>query len=254
LKSICWCSILAVGSLYASGHGPVFGLATPTNPAGGWSLDLSEMFRVSPDGFGAMMRAEIGYGVTENLKLTISGPAVFAAEPLPPARVSAFMPMGGDFEALAIWRFHRQDLEVGKRFESTAIAGVIEPGPQRAAGPGPGFYTAAVTGLASRSNYVWAGGGYQRYRNGTGMVTYSAVYGYRPQSWRTDYPRWDFRLFGEMTGELLEVRPATTHQVFVGPSVLGVYKNYAISAGFQLPAHRESRERFRLALNFAYFF
>jgi hypothetical protein len=47
------------------------------------------------------------------------------------------------------------------RFESTAIAGVIEPGPQRAGGPGPGFYTAAVTGLASRSNHAWVGSGYQ---------------------------------------------------------------------------------------------
>src|SRR5437899_68682 len=86
--------------IYAAGHGPVFGLATPTNPAGGWSLDLSQMFRYSPDGTGAMMRAELGYGITENVKLAVSAPAVFAAEPLPPARVSAFTPMGGDFEAL----------------------------------------------------------------------------------------------------------------------------------------------------------
>jgi hypothetical protein len=69
------------------------------------------MFRISPDGVGAMMRAGIGYGVTENLKPAISGPAVFVAEPLAPARVSAFMPMGGEFEALALWRFHRQTWE-----------------------------------------------------------------------------------------------------------------------------------------------
>src|SRR6266436_2921617 len=97
LKNVYWGLFVAAGSLYASGHGPVFGLATPTNPAGGWSLDLSEMFRLAHDGVGAMMRAEIGCGVTENLKLAVSGPAVFAAEPLPPARVSAFSPMGGDF-------------------------------------------------------------------------------------------------------------------------------------------------------------
>jgi hypothetical protein len=29
----------------ASGHGPVFGLATPTNPRGGWSLDFNLMGR-----------------------------------------------------------------------------------------------------------------------------------------------------------------------------------------------------------------
>jgi hypothetical protein len=248
------CLSSAAVSLYGAGHGPIFGLSTPTNSQGGWSFDLSQMGRVSPDGSGTMMRALLGYGLTDNLKLTVSAPVVFTVEPLIPARVAAITPMGGDFEALALWRFHRQDLGVGKRFESTAIAGVIAPGPQRTAGPGAGFYTAAVTGLASRSNYAWVGSGYQRYSNGTGMVTYSAVYGYRPQSWRTDYPRWDWRVFGEMTGELLQDRALRTHQVFVGPSVLGVYKNYAVSAGFQLPAHRESRERFRYAINLTYFF
>src|SRR6185503_8259559 len=195
------CVFLAAPTMHGSGHGPIFGLATPANPSGGWSLDVSQMGRAYAGGVGSMLRAELGYGVTENFKLAISGPAVFTSERLPPARVSAFTPMGGDFEVLALWRFHRQDLDVGKRFESTAIVGLLEPGPQRAAGAGPGFYTAAVTGLASRSNYVWLGSGYQRYRDGSGILSYSAVYGYRPQSWRTDYPRWDWRVFGEMTGE-----------------------------------------------------
>ena len=248
------CAFLIGTTLHAAGHGPIFGLATPINPAAGWSLDVSQMGRAYAGGVGSMLRAELGYGVTENFKLAISGPAVFTSERLPPARVSAFTPMGGDFEVLALWRFHRQDLDVGKRFESTAIVGLLQPGPQRAAGPGPGFYTAAVTGLASRSNYVWLGSGYQRYRDGSGIVSYSAVYGYRPQSWRTDYPRWDWRVFGEMTGEIYQVLRSSTHQVFAGPSVLGVYKNYAVSAGVQLPVHRESSERVRFAINVAYFF
>ena len=49
------------------------------------------------------------------------------------------------------------------------------------------------------------------------------------------------------------------HQIFVGPSVLGVYKNYAIEAGVQLPAYRNAgarlqEERFRYAINVSYFF
>ncbi len=34
-------AMLAMGQLLtAADHGPVFGLATPTNPQGGWSFDL----------------------------------------------------------------------------------------------------------------------------------------------------------------------------------------------------------------------
>ncbi len=48
------------------------------------------------------------------------------------------------------------------------------------------------------------------------------------------------------------------HQVFLGPTTLGVYKNYAVPAGIQFPVDRPAtpfypRERFRFALNFAYF-
>ena len=49
------------------------------------------------------------------------------------------------------------------------------------------------------------------------------------------------------------------HQVFLGPSALGIYKNYAIQAGVQVPVYRNSgarleRERFRYAMNLSYFF
>ena len=41
-----------------------------------------------------------------------------------------------------------------------------------------------------------------------------------------------------------------SHQVFLGPTTLGVYKNYAVSAGIQIPVYRAAsplypRERFR---------
>jgi hypothetical protein len=167
--------------------------------------------------------------------------------------------MGGDFEGLAIWRFHRQDTGVGSRFESAAIGGILLPSPQ-AAGGGVGGLIGGVTGIASRSHYAWGGATYQRYSSSNGhrrpdLLFYSFAYAYRPPSWRTD-SGWDWRIFGEMTGER---SGSDSHQIFLGPTTLGVYKNYAVSAGIQFPVYRDSspiypRERVRFAVNFAYFF
>ena len=89
---------------------------------------------------------------------------------------------------------------------------------------------------------------------------------YRPESWRKDHG-WDWRIFGECTGERAGVleRGGTTlagsrsNQVFVGPTTLGVYKNYAVSAGVQVAVHQDvgplyPRERVRAAVNFSIFF
>ncbi len=271
-------AMLAVPQLIqASGHGPVFGWATPTNPRGGFSLDASLMGR-DGDGAGTMFRATLGYGVTENLKVSISAPLVFQAEPFSSARVAPFTPMGGDFEGLGIWRFHRQDTGVGSRFETAAIGGLLVPGPQDAGGDlkglhsGPGALAGIVTGVASRSHYAWGGVSYQRYAESKGdrrpdILFYSAVYGYRPPSWRTDRG-WDWRIFGEFTGEKtgtiqqsgLTLPGSAGHQMFIGPTTLGVYKNYAVSAGIQFPVYQDvspaiyPRERVRIAINFSYFF
>src|SRR3982751_2544892 len=78
-----------------SGHGPVFGFATPTNPKGGFSFDLSAMGRTGEGRSGAMMRGGLGYGITENVKVSISAPVIFSAEPLAPSRMSATTPMTG---------------------------------------------------------------------------------------------------------------------------------------------------------------
>lgn len=260
----------------ASGHGPVFGLATPTNPKGGFSFDTSLMGRYGTGG-GTMFRATLGYGITENLKISFSAPIVFQAEPFPSARFAAFTPMGGDYETLGIWRFHRQDLGIGSRFETAAIGGILIPGAQSAGGPnkgldsGPGGLVGVVTGMASRSQYAWAGISYQRYAESDrdrrpDVLFYSAAYGYRPRAWRTDRG-WDWRIFGEMTGEKtgaimragLMLPSSGTQQVFVGPTTLGVYKNYAISAGVLFPVYRDvgpiyPRERVRFAFDIAYFF
>lgn len=59
-----------------------------------------------------------------------------------------------------------------------------------------------------------------------------------------------------MTGERSGGR---RHQIFIGPTTLGIDKNYAVSAGVQFPVYRAAslvypQERFGFALNFAYFF
>lgn len=264
------------GSMLGSGHGPVFGLATPTNPQGGWSVDFNLMGR-GGNGSGVMFRPALGYGVTENLKIAFSAPVRLRAEPFVPARMSAFSSMSGDFEGTAIWRFHRQDTGVGSRFESAVLGGVLLPGAQADGGPlrqtrsGAGGLIGGVTGVASRSHYAWAGASYQRYGARGGdrrpdVLFYSGAYAYRPASWRKD-SGWDWRIFGELTGERagavqlssVSIAGSKSQQVFLGPSVLGVYKNYAVSAGFQLPVYQGRstfypQERFRFALNFAYFF
>jgi hypothetical protein len=95
---------------------------------------------------------------------------------------------------------------------------------------------------------------------------YSFAYGYRPESWRKDNG-WDWRLFAECTGERigalehtgLNVAGSSANQVFIGPTTLGVYKNYAISGGVQFAAYQKvgpayPRERVRVAVNFTWFF
>lgn len=262
----------------ASGHGPVFGMTTPTNADGGWSLDFGFMGRTGEDDNGAMTRAMLTYGFTEDLQLSVSAPLIFDSAPLSPARGTAMMAGSGDFEGIGAWRFHRQGTAVGRRVESTAYAGLIIPGPQRPAGMAgdlrrsPGFYTAVASGIASRSHYLWGGIGYTRFAERSGdqrpdIFSYSAAWGYRPPPLRKDYPHWDWRLFVEMTGEKSgnlrreNVEHADTggHQVLVGPTALGIYKNYAIEGGVQFPVYRDvgarlQRESVRYAVNFSYFF
>jgi len=250
LPSLWLCSVL---SMDGSGHGPAFGLATPTNPKGGWSADLSLMSRLGETRDGWMMRGGLGYGITRDLKISLSAPVVFQREVLPPGRFAGFMPMGGDVEVLSTWRFHRQNTGVGQRWESAVIGGLLVGGPQAAErSKRVGGIAGAVTGYASREHYGWGGVTVQTRAADAPVqrrqVFYSGVYGYRPAAWRRDQG-WDWRLFGEMTGE----QSTGSHRVFLGPSLLGVYKNYGISVGAQAPVNG-GRERFRLSVNLAYFF
>lgn len=137
-----------------SGHGPVFGLTTPTNADAAWAIDVGVMGRKGDEDDGAMMRTMFSYGVTEDVQVSWSMPLVFSSAAFAPARMTGMMPGSGDFEAVGAWRFHRMGTGIGRRFESTAYAGVVIPGPQRPAGVAGelsralGSYTAVSTGIA----------------------------------------------------------------------------------------------------------
>jgi hypothetical protein len=257
---------------FASGHGPVFGLATPTNSQGEWSFDTGLFGRTGSNGSQASIRGLIGYGFTPHLTLSFTLPAVVANTRLPPTRIQP----GDDFDSTLAWRFQHRATKVGTRFESTAFAGLAVPGPQSGfkgvahTTNAPGTMFGAVTGMASRSNYVWLGSTYTRFFEHDGdkrpdVLDYSLVYGYRPPKWRRPPDKWDWRLFGELVGErshrFLEansiVAGTQAHQVFIGPSALGIYHNYTVSFGVQLPIYQNvgsmfPKERVRFAINFSY--
>jgi hypothetical protein len=247
----------SVSRLGASGHGPLFGMTTPTNAAGGWAIDFGAMGRSGDTDSAGTLRAMVTYGIMEDLQVSGSIPFVAGSAPLPAARMTGMMPGGGDIEGVLAWRFQRRGTNVGTRVESTAYGGLIVAGPQRPAGVtapfarAPGAYAAVAAGVASRSHYAWAGIGYTRFAETEALdrrpvvLSYSAVWGYRPAAMRQEYPHWDWRLFAEMTGErsttvvhLGQDMPGTAaHQIFLGPSTLGIYKSYAIEAGVQFPVY-----------------
>src|SRR5262245_52034342 len=267
---------LASSCVYGSGHGPVFALATPTNPRGGFSFDTSLMGRYG-GGSGTMFRGAFGYGITENLKVSVSAPLVFHGEDFTPSRTAAVTPIGGDFEALGLWRFQRRDFGVGKRFETTATGGLLIPGPQADSGAlrgvksRPGGLVGIVSGVTSRSHYVWAGTTYQRYSGSSDgrrpdLLFYTFAYAHRLESWRKDNG-WDWRRCGECTGERLgglqragtDVSVSRSNQVCIGPTELGLYKNYAVSGGVQFAVYQNvgpayPHERIRVDINFTLFF
>lgn len=278
LAGLLLMAIFSATPSHANGHGPVFGVATPTNAKGGWELDTMAGARVGADKSGVMSRIMLTYGVTDRFQLSFTAPYVFSFAPLAPTRGMGMMTVSPDFEGIAAWRFFRRGADVGTRFESTAYGGLIIPGAQRARGPlgplnrAPGVYTAIATGMASRSHYVWVGvqnahfaeaGGDQR----PNIFTYSAVWGYRPRPFRKEYPHWDWRFFLEMAGDVsnkflqrgLRVPGTGGHQIFLGPTVLGIHKNFALSGGVQFPVFRDigvnfQREKAHIVVNLSWFF
>jgi hypothetical protein len=256
----------------AAAHGPVFGLATPTNSQGEWSFDEGMFGRSTSFGSQASIRGLMAYGFTPHLTLSFTIPVVVGETRLPPTRIQS----GDDFDSTLAWRFQHKATRIGTRIESTAFAGLVVPGPQSAfSGVAktsniPGFMVGAVTGRASLGQYLWLGGTFTKFAEHDGtrrpnVFDYSLVYGYRPPKWRRSPDKWDWRLFAELVGERSNsfqqanatVANTQSHQVFLGPSALGIFRNYTVSFGAQLPIYQNvgtvwPKERVRFAVNFSY--
>jgi hypothetical protein len=258
---------------FASDHGPVFGYATPVHSQGEVSCDTGIFGRNGTGGTQFSTGTGCAYGVTPHITLNALLPATFGSGSLPESRV---MP-GGEWTAGGSWRFLHSVTSVGKRIESTASLGVVVPGPQKDSGilatlhRAPGVAGSLATGYASRSSYLWVGGGYTSFvpvsqGRRPDTISWSGVYGYRPSRLRRGYDQWDYRGFVELTGEhtgnarsagvVLPKSSATG--IWLGPSVLAILKNVAIEGGVQAPVYRDAsealygRERVRFALNISY--
>jgi hypothetical protein len=260
--------------IFASGHGPVFGTATPTLGRGGWSLDQAWALRSGDEEQRQqMLKTMLSFGVTENLQLSGSFPLVMEDGRLAPARMMSAMSSDREFEALTAYRFQRRTIGVGGRQESTFYVGGTAPFERsgNGIGIGPSIEAGISTGYASRAHYVWVGGALQRYverdgdRLGSSRLV-TAVYGYRPAVLRTEAGKPDLRFFVEVTAEDRERRErsglqtgAGTRTVFVGPTSLLLHKAIGVEAGVLFPAYQSAdafsvKERVRVAVNVAYFF
>src|SRR5207245_6457770 len=111
---------------FASGHGPVFGFATPVNSQGEWSFDAGMFGRNATFGSQLTARTMASYGFTPHLQFSLIAPALAQQGSLPMTMMSG----GGEFQTNLAWRFHHQPNAIGSRFESTASVGLVVPGPQ----------------------------------------------------------------------------------------------------------------------------
>jgi hypothetical protein len=258
---------------FASGHGPVFGAATPTLGRGGWSVDQAWTLREGDDEQRQqMLKTMLSFGITENLQLSGSLPLAMRDGSLAPARMMSAMSSDREFEALTAYRFQRRMVGIGGRQESTVYVGGTAPleRQRNGVGAGPSVEGGISTGYASRAHYVWVGGALQHFAERDGdrlgdsrLVT--AVYGYRPPSLRMEPGRPDLRFFVEMTAEdrsasrSAGVERPGARTVFVGPTSLLLHKAVGIEAGVLFPAYQHvdaasTKERVRVAVNVAYFF
>jgi hypothetical protein len=266
--------VIAAGSASASGHGPVFGAATPTLGRGGWSVDQAWTLRAGDEHERQqMLRTMLSFGVTENLQVSGSFPLAMGDGRLAPARMMSAMSSDRELEGLVAYRFQRRPIGIGGRQESTLYVGGTGPLESRRSGigVGPSFEGGASTGYASRSHYVWVGGGLQHFFDRGGdqfgesrLVT--LVYGYRPAALRTEAGKPDLRFFVEATAEDRSAARVSdvesggrTRTLFVGPTSLLLHKAFGLEAGVLFPAYQtvavgSVKERVRIAVNVAYFF
>jgi hypothetical protein len=263
---------------HAQGHGPVFGLSTPTLRKGGWSLDAGFMSQLVGEHEMVMFRPMLSYGITEDLQLSTSLPVpIYTSQGMMPARAAMRMPATPDVELTLGWRFQNRELGVGSRFESTTYLAADYPTDATRMGleTSPGLAAALTTGYVSRTIYAWVGGMYRRYMTPIGPTAdhpgdlgmYSLVLGYRPPVFQHDYPHADWRVFVEAVGEItardvvdgVERQASGGHQFFVGPTLLGLYSGWGVSGGPLFPVYRQvngnqPRERVRLGLDLIFWF
>jgi hypothetical protein len=135
----------------------------------------------------------------------------------------------------------------------------------------PGVAGTIASGLASRSQYLWLGGGYTRFAEAShdrrpDTLSWSAVYGYRPPGLRRDVNHWDYRGFLEFTGEHtgavrnqgMVLPDSASTSLWLGPSVLAIFKDVAIEGGVRGPLYRDvpqviyGQERVRFVVNLSY--
>lgn len=267
------CALALPGIALAADHGPVFSYATPVNSQRELSFDTGIFGRSGSLGTQLSTGSSFGYGLTPHITVSAFLPVTFGSGSLPESR----MVSGSEWSAGASWRFLHSVTSVGKRVESTASLGVVVPGPQQDSGVlanlhrAPGVAGSLSAGLASRSQYFWVGGGYTRFAEASkdrrpDTISWSGVYGYRPAKLRRGYDQWDYRGFAELTGEHtgnvlkngMTMPGSSTTTVWLGPSVLAIFKMVAISGGVQAPVFRDAsgsfygREHLRFAINFSY--
>ena len=265
--------VLAAASTYAAGHGPVFGVATPTLGRGGWSVDQAWTIRTGDDDQRQqMLKTMLSFGLTENLQLSGSFPLAMGDGNLATARMMSAMSSDRELEGLAAYRFQKRPVGIGGRQESTFYVGGTAPleGHRNGVAVGPSAEAGISTGYASRAHYVWVGGAVQHFfeRDGQRLGAsrlLTAVYGYRPPALRTEAGKPDLRFFVEMTAEDRgaptgsDLSQSGSRSVFVGPTTLLLHKAIGIEAGVLFPAYQRvdsasSKEHVRIAVNVAYFF
>jgi hypothetical protein len=271
LAFLLMCAITAAA--FAEDHGPLFSYSTPVNAQGEFSFDTGILGRHGSAGTQFSTGSGLGYGVKPHVTVSAMLPAMFGSGRLPETRLMS----GSEWAAATSWRFIDSINSVGRRFESTASLGVVAPGPQSATGVlgelhrAPGVAGTLTVGVASRSQYMWLGGGYTRFAQAShdqrpDTISWSATYGYRPEKFRRGVDQWDYRGFAELTGEHTgDVRRAglilpdsSSTTLWLGPSVLAIFKEFAVEGGVQGPLFRDEsesiygRERIRFAINLSY--
>ena len=271
------CCVLSA-SASAQGHGPVYGLSTPTLRRGGWSIDNGFMGQIAGEDEMVMYRPMISYGITEHLQLSASFPLpIYTSEGMVPARIATRMPASPDVEITLGWRFQARERGIGSRYESTAFAILVYPTDETRMGvrTAPGVAAGLATGYVSRGVYAWVGGLYRRYMTPVGptadhpgdVAMVSAVLGLRPASMQHEYPHADWRVFVEAVGELTQhsvaggvLQPSSGgRQYFVGPTLLGLYRGWGVSGGPLFPVYQrlngaQRHDKVRLALDIVSWF